>query len=194
VIAAILLAAGHARRFGAPKLLQDLDGKPVIRWSADLLSLPPIAELVVVVPPDYDAIARALHGLGARFVVNPAAREGIGSSIACGVTALGAGIEAAVIALADEPRLKRGVLEQVVARYEDGGVSVVAPSYRGVPGHPVLFDRAVLAELRELSGDSGARGVVERDPRRVAVLELDEPRPVDVDTPADLERLRARHT
>ena len=192
MIAAILLAAGHARRFGAPKLLQDLDGKPVIRWSAELLAHPPIVELVVIVPREHEAIAHALHGLPARFVVNPHPDEGMASSIACGIAALDAGIQGAVIALADEPRLERAVLERVVARYKEGGVSIVAPSYRGVPGHPVLFDRTVFGELRALTGDTGARSVVERDPGRVAVLELDEPRPVDVDTPGDLERLRSR--
>ena len=191
MIAAILLAAGHARRFGAPKLLQDLHGKPVIRWSAEFLCGAPVGETLVVVPPGHEQMARVLSGLPVRLVVNPAPADGMASSIVCAVNALSAGVEAAVIALADEPVLRREVLDRVVARHRSGGVSIVVPKYRDVPGHPVLFDRAVFGELRALTGDSGARSVVERDTKRVAVLELDEPRPVDVDTPADLERLRS---
>ena len=191
MIAAILLAAGHARRFGAPKLLQDLDGKPVLRWSAELFARPPIAETVIVVPPAHDAMTRALVGLAVRVVVNPAPDQGMASSIACGVGALGPDVRAALIGLADEPKLGPHVLDRVIDRYEAGGVSIVAPRFRGVPGHPVLFDRSVFAELCALTGDAGARSVVERDPARVALLELDEPRPVDVDTPTDLARLRS---
>jgi len=66
----------------------------------------------------------------------------------------------------------------------------VAPRYRGTPGHPVLFDHSVFAELRALDGDRGARAVIERDPSRVAIVEVDAPPPGDVDTPEDLARLR----
>jgi molybdenum cofactor cytidylyltransferase len=191
VIAAIVLAAGHARRFGAPKLLQDLAGKPVLRWSAELFARPPIAETVVVVPPPHDAMTRVLAGLPLRLVVNPAPDQGMASSIACGVDALGPDVRAVLIGLGDEPRLGAHVVDGVIARYQAGGASIVAPRFRGVPGHPVLFDRTVFAELRALTGDVGARAVVERDAARVAILELDEPRAVDVDMPADLERLRS---
>lgn len=192
MIAAILLAAGQARRFGAQKLLQDLDARPLIRWSAEQLTHDPIAELVVVVPPDHQAMLTALDGLSARFVVNPDPSSGMASSLVSGVQSLGDRIGAAVIALADTPLLRREVLERVVARYRAGGAPIVAPMYRGVPGHPVLFDRSVFGELLSLTGDSGARAVVERDPGRVAVLALEESRPIDVDTPADLARLRDR--
>jgi molybdenum cofactor cytidylyltransferase len=191
VIAAILLAAGHARRFGADKLVQDLNGKPVIRRSVEVLCGPPIGDVLVVVPSAHDAIAQALAGLPVRFVVNTAPSEGMASSIVGGVKALGPDTEATLIALADEPTLRRVVVQGVVDRYRAGLVSIVAPRYHGIPGHPVLFDRTVFEELSDLRGDAGARSVIDRDARRVAILDLDETRPVDVDTPADLEHLRS---
>jgi molybdenum cofactor cytidylyltransferase len=191
VIAAILLAAGHARRFGADKLVQDLNGKPVIRRSVEVLCGPPIGDVLVVVPSAHEAIAQALAGLSVRLVVNDASSEGMASSIVCGVKALGPDTEATLIALADEPTLRRAVVQGVVDRYRAGQVSIVAPRYHGIPGHPVLFDRTVFGELSDLRGDAGARSVIDRDARRVAILELDETRPVDVDTPADLEHLRS---
>jgi molybdenum cofactor cytidylyltransferase len=189
VIAALLLAAGSARRFGAPKLLQQLEGRPLVRWSAEWLCGAPVDEIVIVVPEEHDAIRRALAGLDARFVVNPHADRGMGSSIACGVSALAPGTTAALIALADEPMAGRAALLRTVERYEAGDVSIVAPTYRGVSGHPVLFDRSTFDELLALSGDRGARAVVERDPGRVAVVEMNETQPIDVDTPADLARV-----
>lgn len=190
MITALLLAAGSARRFGAPKLLQDLHGKPVVRWSAELLRGSPVDETIVVVPPDHEEFRGALAGLDVRFVVNPHADRGMGSSLACGVSEA-AGSDAVLVVLADEPMLGREALLRVVDRHRAGGASIVAPTYRGIRGHPVLFDRCVFAELRALSGDRGARAVVDRELGRVAFVELDEAKPIDVDTPADLTRLRS---
>lgn len=191
MIAALLLAAGESRRFGAPKLLQDLDGKPVVRWSAEALGGPPVDEIIVVVPREHDGMRAALAGIPARFVVNEHAELGIGGSLARGVAAVAPNVDAVVVALADEPTVGRAGLLRVIQRHRAGGVSIVVPTYRGIRGHPVLFDRSVFAELRALSGDQGARAVTDRDLGRVAFVELREPKPIDIDTPADLSHLRS---
>jgi molybdenum cofactor cytidylyltransferase len=189
VISALLLAAGASRRFGAPKLLQSLNGKPVVRWSAE--SLVGVAdELVVVVPPDNEGLRQALDGLVVRFVVNAKAAEGMASSVASGVASLGANIDAALLALGDEPLLPRRCHELVVARYRAGGAAIVAATYGGERGHPVLFGRATFAELMALSGDRGARTVADQHPARLTLVEMNEMHPVDVDTPDDLARIR----
>jgi molybdenum cofactor cytidylyltransferase len=192
VISALLLAAGLARRFGAPKLLQDLHGKPVIRWSAEALIGAPVDEVLIVVPPDFDALRIALQGIDAYFVVNPHPALGIASSLACGVAALSADTSAAMVSLGDEPMVAPTAARRVLDRYRIGGARIVAPTYAGVRGHPVLFDKSVFEELRSFSGDVGARPVVDRDPQRVAFVEIDEPMPLDVDTPEDLARLRSQ--
>ncbi|MEX2178271.1 MAG: nucleotidyltransferase family protein [Gemmatimonadaceae bacterium] len=196
MIAALLLAAGLSKRFGAPKLLVELEGRPLVRWSAEALversGGEPIGEVVVVTGREDAAIRRALHGLAVRFAVNATPEQGMGGSIACGIAAMGADVRAVVIALADEPRPSRSALEQVVRRYLAGeggrGTAIVVPTFRGVPGHPVLFDRSVFEELLRLRGDRGAREVVQRDATRVAVLPLTDEAPNDVDVPGDLGR------
>ena len=191
MITAILLAAGSASRFGAQKLLQDLHGKPVIRWSAESLLGLPIADVVVVVPPDDAAFRSALTGLTVRFVANPAPEDGMGRSLACGISALHPGATAALISLADEPIADRTALMAVIERYRAGGVSIVVPRFRGIRGHPELFDRSVFPELAVLTGDQGARAITDRDAERVAFVDLDQPKPIDVDTPTDLSRVRS---
>lgn len=192
MIAALLLAAGASRRFGGglQKLVQELNGRPVVRWSAESLIGSPMDEVVVVVGSSDQPVRDALAGLDVRYARNAAADQGMASSIAVGVSALSAGTEAVLVALGDEPLVGRDPVRRVVERYRQGGASVVAPVFRGVRGHPVLFDRSVFAELAALSGDRGARGVTDRDPARLALVELDVPKPVDVDTPEDLARLR----
>src|SRR5882762_634342 len=87
MIAAVVLAAGLARRMGRQKLLLQLQGKPVVRWVVERL-LPHAGDIVVVTGRDDVAIREALSGLASRFAVNPNPQAGQGSSIAVGVAAL----------------------------------------------------------------------------------------------------------
>lgn len=195
MIAALLLAAGSARRFGAPKLLQDLHGRPLVRWAADALVASKADLLFAVVPPLHDELRAALAPTGAQLILNARADDGLGTSIACGVRALPQAADAVLLALADEPLLPTAVVDAVIRGYRDSPeAAIVAPYYghgaRAAPGHPVLFDRSVFAELVALDGDSGARVVVQRDPKRVTRVDIAGDPPADVDTTADLARLR----
>jgi molybdenum cofactor cytidylyltransferase len=189
VISAVLLAAGAARRFGGPKLLEPLGGKPIVRWSAEAL-LAHVDELIAVVPPEAEALRAALDGLPARFVVNPEPHRGMASSIVAGVRAVDARSDATLLALGDEPTIDRATVASVIERFRAGGASIVLPAYDEAPEHPVLFERSTLPELLKLTGDRGARAVIDADPRRVAIVGAQGPRPADIDTPADLARLR----
>jgi len=190
MIVGLLLAAGAARRFGAPKLVQPLRGMPIVRWSAEALAAA-TDDLIVIVPPHDTLLREALRGMRARLVVNPEPERGMGTSIACGVAALPPETEATVVTLADEPALDRRWIDAVISRYraDAGRTTIVAPLFRGTRRHPVLFDRSVFPELAGLDDDRGARAVVDRDASRLALVELDEPGPIDVDTPEDLARL-----
>ena len=189
MIPTILLAAGSSRRFGAAKLLQDLDGKPLIRWTAEALDAVVPDDLVVVVPPFAGRMRESLHGLRVRFVENRHSEAGMGTSIAAGIAALDGRAEAALITLADVPFGPALALPAIVKRYLATRAPIVAPSYRGAPGHPVLFARRVFPELLALDGDQGARSVIDADPARRELVGIDADPPPDIDTPADLARL-----
>jgi molybdenum cofactor cytidylyltransferase len=188
MIAAVVLAAGFARRMGRQKLLLDLKGKPVVRWSVETV-LPHVGDCVVVTGQDDGGVRAALAGLAVRFVVNPRPQDGQGSSIAVGVAALKPWTAAAVVVLGDQPRTPAAVLPALVAAYRRGGTAIVSPSYRGTRGTPVLFGSEVFPELLALRGDEGARAVVARHPGRVETLAVDAAMPPDVDTPEDFARL-----
>ena len=191
MIAAIVLAAGFGRRMGRQKLLLDLRGKPVIRWSVETV-VAHAADTVVVTGHDDAAVRAALDGLAVRYAVNPRPQAGQGSSIAVGAAALEPSTAAALVVLGDQPRLPDGVIARLLAERERTGKAIVAPLYRGVQGTPVLFTADIFGELRALDGDVGARAVVQRQPERVAHVAIDAPMPPDVDTPEDYARLHVQ--
>ncbi|HEY3064632.1 MAG TPA: nucleotidyltransferase family protein [Methylomirabilota bacterium] len=188
MIAGIVLAAGLARRMGRQKLLLDLRGKAVLRWSVERV-LPHVEDVVVVTGADDTAVREALAGLAVRFAVNPRPQDGQGSSIAVGVAALKPWTRAVLIALGDQPRLPASVVPALLDAFHEDRKAIVAPVYRGVQGTPVLFALDVFPELRALTGDGGARAVVNANPGRVTRVAIDAPMPPDVDTPEDYARL-----
>lgn len=192
MIAGIVLAAGLSRRMGRAKLLLDWGGRPVILRVVEQVLAGGADEVVVVLGREGRGIREALSGLPVLFVENPNPEAGQASSIARGVSALVPAVSAALIALGDQPALPPEVVPRLIQTFRETGKAVAAPLYRGVQGNPVLFSAAVFPELQALTGDRGARSVVEKEPARVALVPFDLAMPADLDTLDDYERLRPR--
>jgi molybdenum cofactor cytidylyltransferase len=191
VTAAVVLAAGLSRRMGRPKLLLELEGRPIIRHAVERVLGAGIQPVLVVAGPDHEDLGRALHGLPVRLVVNETPEAGQGSSVSAGVRALPAGTTAVLVVLGDQPGVPAGVIPALLDALTLPGKSIAAPRYAEGLGNPVLFAASVFPELLALPGDRGARAVVERDPSRLCVVEIASPMPRDIDTPEDYESLSA---
>jgi len=191
VIAGSVLAAGLSRRMGQAKLLLTLRGRPVIRLSVEAVLAAGVDPLVVVAGSEHAGVAKALDGLPLTIALNPHPEAGQASSIRVGVGALPQGSEAILIALGDQPFLPPEVIPALRAEFDRTGKAIAAPRYRREMGNPVLFRHDMFGELLDLSGDRGARAVIERDAGRVALVDFDLPMPQDVDTPEDYEGLRS---
>lgn len=187
-ISAVVLAAGAGSRFGATKQLALVRGAPLAQHAVDAAA-GEVDEIVVVLGHDADAVEAALvlppH---ARTVRNPRYAQGQATSLAAGLAACAPGSAAAVVLLADQPGVRPEHVRALVRAYrEDPGVAAVRLRFRDAPG-PALLARRIWPELAELAGDVGARAWLEAHPDEVRWVELDEPTPVDVDRPEDLER------
>lgn len=185
----ILLAAGRGERFGGDKLLAPLrlpDGTESIVGVAALRNLlGAVREVLAVVRPDDDELARELAAAGARVVHCGRAQEGMGASLTAGVVSAG-DTDGYVVALADMPWILPATHAYVAAALRDGA-QIVAPYYNGVRGHPVGFAATLRDELLALSGDEGAKRVVAAHSDVLTRIDVDDPGIVrDVDIPADL--------
>lgn len=186
MLAAVVLAAGGASRFGGPKMIAIAAGKPVVRWTVERALASRVERVLVVVGEEGGAVREALAGLPVRFVESPCWRDGLSASLRAGIAALGAEASGAVILLGDQPTVTPRIVDALIAAHEARGRAVVAPAYLGERGNPVLFAAAIFPELLATTGDRGARDVIARDARRVELVEIGVPAPRDVDTAEDL--------
>ena len=182
-----MLAAGAATRFGAPKQLADLDGAPLLEHVLRTMTAAPVERVVVVLGAGADEVAAGVDLHGAEPVVCGRWEEGQSASLACGLAEL-AGCEAVVVTLGDQPRVSPDAIRRVISARN--GAAAVRATYNGNPGHPVLLERSLFEQLRNVSGDKGARNLL------LSVHVLDVPCDdlgggEDVDTPAELDALRA---
>lgn len=202
MIAAVLLAAGNARRFGgSQKLLAPVphDGGtiPLVRFTVICLLAAKLERIVVVVGREGESVRQCLTEFPVHIVANSEAESGMSSSLRVGVAEAARRwpeSNAILIALGDQPIVEREIIEALVTALsskDDNGCApaIVAPRFQGVLGTPVLFTPPLLPELLALHGDRGARSVVERDTSRVRFVDFDRPAPLDVDTAADLTNL-----
>ena len=187
MIAGILLAAGASRRFGSQKLLASVDGRPLVRLTVERLLATGLDDIVVVLGSDATAVGAALGGLAVRTVTNAEYAAGMSTSVRAGLAALPSDVDAALVALGDQPGVDATVVDPLLEHYRARRPGVVAPVYRGgIRGNPVLFDRALFDELRAVTGDEGGRSVIARDPGRVALVTVDMEMPADIDLPGDV--------
>ncbi len=186
-IVGILLAAGSSRRFGAPKLLHPLhNGVPVAAEAAKAL-IQVLPNTLAVVKPDDHVLIEILTELGLDIIENPLADEGLGTSLAAGVnTATQA--DGWLIMLADMPWIEPATISALADRLV-GGASIVAPLHEGQRGHPVGFSSRWLQQLRDLSGDKGARDLIADNPDALELLTTEDAGVLkDIDFPHDLSR------
>ena len=194
-IAAIILAAGRSTRMGSNKLLEELDGKALVRHVADA-ALGSIARSVwVVTGHEGESVRARLDGLGIRFVHNPDFALGLSTSLKAGVMALPAEAKGVVVLLGDMPRVTSEVINSVIQAFEAQPQAIAAvPVYQGEWGNPVLLSRSLFGAVAALQGDAGARKLL--NGRAGEVLEVpvtSDAILIDLDTPEALAKARMRN-
>jgi len=185
---ALVLAAGASTRFGSPKQLVRLQGRPLLHRAVGLAVEVAGHAVSVVLGAHAAELSPLLKHTPASVVINRDWREGIASSIRTGVARLPASVDGVLLLLVDQAALTAEDLRRLVSGWRRQPHSVVAAQYESVIGVPAIFPRSEFAHLIELRGDQGARMLLRRRSANLVRVPL-ESAAIDIDSPEDLLRL-----
>ena len=184
-IFAIVLAAGSSTRFGRTKQLVPIDGTPLVTVAVRKTESVCGARTVLVTGKEWQEVADACKPLAGFFVINDDYEKGIASSIACGVRAIAASADAVLLMMADLPLVTAEHLASLVEAWRNSPQSIVASAFEDTLGPPVVFPRRDFDALLKLTGDHGARPVIDANAGRVLSIVCEEAA-FDIDRPEDL--------
>jgi molybdenum cofactor cytidylyltransferase len=190
-IGAVILAAGMSSRMGEAKQLLRLGENTLLGQVVENVRGSSVDEIVLVLGHAAETIKERVAIQSLKVVINEAYRQGMGTSLRAGLSALAADVDAALIVLADQPFVRAATLDLLIDQYQQSNAQIVIPIYKGFRGNPVLLDRSVFSEVMALSGDIGCRaifgnhleGIVKVPVEDVGIL-------LDLDSKDDFERLQ----
>jgi molybdenum cofactor cytidylyltransferase len=191
-IGAVILAAGGSVRLGQPKQLLKFRGETLVARAVRAGEEALCNAVVVVVGESGSAIQDELRETSAVIIENPAWRGGLGTSIRCGLKRLielAPATDAVILLACDQPRVEASTIAALIAEQDKTRKAMVASSYANTLGVPALFDRSCFKELLALPDNSGAKSLIAARPDDVSSISFEDGA-IDIDTPADFERLR----
>ncbi len=198
-VSAIILAAGQGTRIGKQKMLLPWGKATILERVIDNVLLSGVAEVVVVLGYQAEEMRGRLEpDLAAnpkrsrvKIIMNPAFKEGISSSLICGVEAVGSDSRAAMIVLGDQPQIGPDIMRKIMKSFMNNNKGIAVPSFKGQRGHPVIIDMKFRPEIMTLKGDIGAREVVKFHPDEVLEVEISSQEIIrDIDTWRDYEEMK----
>jgi len=191
-IAALVLAAGRSSRMGSNKLLEAVDGQPMIGHAVAAAVGAKCDPVLVVTGNEGERVKAALGDFpGLRTIENPEFSNGLSTSLICGINTLPGDCDGVLVLLGDMPGVDAGLLERLIAGFDPAaGRTIIVPVHGGQMGNPVLWGRAHFESLRRLTGDAGARALLDTSP--VFTVEAGIGALTDLDTPEALAAWRAK--
>lgn len=190
MISAIILGAGRSTRFGAKKQLLKFDGATLLETVIGTFFKAKVDDVIVVLGYAAKEIRTNSDFGRARVVVNADYAQGLSTSLRAGIDEVNPAARAAIVALGDQPLISVRTIDLLVENYLETGGPIVAPFFQRRRGNPVLFDRALFSELRNIHGDTGAKASLERHAERIVKVQVDDIGVIfDIDTQDDYGRL-----
>jgi molybdenum cofactor cytidylyltransferase len=192
-IAAVVLAAGRSSRM-APcnKLLELVEGKPVIAYAVSAALESGAEPVIVVTGFEAERIVEALRGLKVAVAHNFDNERGLSASLRTGLKALPPNTDGALIILGDMPEIQSGDLKALSGAFTDNQ-TICVPVRHGRRGNPVLWGAHYFPEMVGLTGAVGAKPLMAKFSEHVIEVPVESDGIfADVDTPSDLARLKAK--
>ena len=173
MISAILLAAGQSKRMnGENKLTKGVQGIPLIKLAVKNILASSINELIVV-GYQKEIIGKLIDKHEKiKFIFNKDFESGMASSIKTGLDNLSEKTEAFFICLGDMPMVNYDIYNQLIKSKDNK--EIIVPTYKGQQGNPILFDKSMKEKVIAISGDSGAKKILELNKDKILNLEIND--------------------
>lgn len=192
MLSMVILAAGKSTRMrGRNKLLENVEGVPMIRRVTQTALASKVDEVVVVLGWEEEKIRAAIAGLKCKITVNRNFEEGQSSSVRVGLAEVNPSSRAVLILPGDVAKVEAASINAVIEKYDQGGCVIAVAGHKGRSGHPILFDKQLFPEIARINEETfGLKAIVKKHRDQVCILETGSPNVLkDVDTAEDLEKL-----
>ena len=182
---AIVLAAGGSTRFGGIKQLLELDGKSMLKRAVETATSVMDERVVLVLGLRANKLQREISQYNIDIVLNENWEKGMASSLKTGIETLPKNCRGVLIIFCDQPLITEQHLKKLIDLWLQDQSKIVAGSYAGTLGVPVLFPSSYFQNILELSGDKGAKSILHENEDKVLFLALPEAE-IDIDTQEDV--------
>jgi len=174
MISAILLAAGQSKRMnGENKLTKNFKNFPLIKHSVKNILDSSVNELIIVLGYQKEIIEKLIDKNDKiKFVFNKNFESGMASSIKMGLSHLSKNTEAFFICLGDMPMVNSGIYNQLIKSINQKNILV--PIYKNQQGNPVIFNKSMKEKIMNISGDIGAKKILELNKDKILNLEIND--------------------
>ena len=174
MISAILLAAGQSKRMnGENKLTKGIQGIPLIKLSVKNILASSINELIVVLGYQKEIIEKLIdRNEKIKFVFNKDFENGMASSIKTGLNNLSEKTEAFFICLGDMPMVNHDIYNQLIKSKDNK--EIIVPTYKGQQGNPILFAKSMKEKIMDITGDIGAKKILELNKDKILSLDIND--------------------
>lgn len=194
----IILAAGASSRMqGRDKLMEDVNGVPLLRHQAEKALEAAIGPVIVTLPSPPHPRYAVLKGLDVIPIAVPDAKTGMSASLKAGFKALPAQSQAAMVFLGDLPDVTAKDITLVARACDLTSDTLIwrGSTKDGAPGHPIIFQHTLFSQIADLTGDTGGRDIVQMAKGKITLIPLAGNRARwDLDTPEDWAAWRAAQT
>lgn len=190
-IGIVILAAGSSSRLGNPKQLLKYGGKSLLQNAIDAAVSSNASEVVIVLGANAEEISKEIDKSKITTIVNTEWGEGMASSVRSGLNELlllSPSTDAVILMVCDQPHISSSILNELIIAHQKTTKQIVACNYGDWIGPPALFHKKYFKELMKLSGDTGARKIIQQNMNDMATILFLEGR-IDIDTEKDYEEL-----